>query len=166
MKFKNIKQVKRKKAPPTHKPQKKEVGEAGKVWQFPNIYRRITEKLSFRLSWQPRLSRITYLVLASVSILISLALVAGITVFAVKTYQNFNQVVQINKQRQVLQGKANYWQSISDKYDGYKDAYFQKALLEYRLGQIDNAKADNLKALLLDPNFTDAKKLETVLNNK
>jgi tetratricopeptide (TPR) repeat protein len=65
-----------------------------------------------------------------------------------------------------LQSKANFWQAIIDKYDGYKDAYFQKALLEYNLGQIDKAKEDNAKALLLDPNFTDAKKLETVLNNK
>ncbi|MGA2911790.1 MAG: tetratricopeptide repeat protein [Candidatus Levyibacteriota bacterium] len=164
MKFKNIKQVKRKKAPPIHKPQKKKVGESGKKLQFPNIYRFITEKLSFRLPWQPKLSKMAFLVLASISILISLVLVVGIAIFVVITYQNFSQVNQINNQRQVLQGKVNFWQSISDKYDGYKDAYFQKAVLEYNLGQIDKARQDNLKALLLDPNFTDAKKLEAVLD--
>jgi tetratricopeptide (TPR) repeat protein len=152
MKFKNIKQAKRKKALPVKKP------------QFPNIYRRITERLSFKLAWQPKLSKITVLVLASISLLISLVLVAGIVVFTVKTYQNMNQAIQINNQRQTLQGKINFWQSIIDKYDGYKDAYFQKALLEYNLGQIQKAKEDNLKALLLDPNFEDAKKLEMALN--
>lgn len=166
MKFKNIKQTKRKKAPPIKKTAKKKIGDSGKTLQFPNIYRIITEKLSFSLSWRPKLSKITVLVLASILLLISLVLVAGIVVFTVKTYQNLSQAVQINNQRQDLQGKINFWQSISDKYDGYKDAYFQKALLEYKLGQIDKAKQDNLKALLLDPNFADAKKLEILLEGK
>jgi len=103
------------------------------------------------------------LVLASALIVISLILIAGIVFFGVKVYQNSSQAVQINNQRRDLQSKINFWQSIIDKYDGYKDAYFQKALLEYKLGQIDKAKDDNQKALLLDPNFADAKKLETVL---
>ncbi len=166
MKFKNIKPTKRRKAPPIKKPQQKKIGESGKKRQFPNIYRIITERLTFRLLWRPKLGKLALFVLASISILISLVLVVGIVVFAVIIYQNLNQTVQINNQRQNLQGKANFWQSISNKYDGYKDAYFQKALLEYKLGQIDKAKEDNLKALLLDPNFDDAKKLETVLDNK
>jgi hypothetical protein len=166
MKFKNIKPTKRKKAPPIIKTPKKKLGDSGKKPQFPNIYRLITEKLSFRLSWQPKLTKVTFLALASISILISLVLVVGIIVFAVKNYQNLNQAIQINEQRQVLQGKVNFWQSISDRYNGYKDAYFQKALLEYKLEQIDKAKQDNLKALLLDPNFADAKKLEILLEGK
>jgi hypothetical protein len=166
MKFKNIKKEKRKKAPPARKLQPKKVGESGKKRQFPNIYRLIPEKLSFRLSWQPKLSKISFLLLASISILISAILVIGIAIFAVQTYQSFNKTLQINNQRQNLQGKINFWQSISDKYDGFKDAYFQKAVLEYNLGQIVKAKTDNQKALLLDPNFADAKKLETVLDNK
>ena len=166
MKFKNIKPTKRRKAPPVKKPQPKKIGESGKKRQFPNIYRIITERLMFRLLWRPKLGKLALFVLASISVLISVVLVVGIVVFAVITYQNLNQAVQINNQRQDLQGKANFWQSISDKYDGYKDAYFQKALLEYKLGQIDKSKQDNLKALLLDPNFEDAKKLEMVLDSK
>ena len=57
MKFKNIKQAKRKKAPPVKKPQKKKIGESGENRQFPSIYRFITElkpglssvKYTFRL---------------------------------------------------------------------------------------------------------------------
>jgi tetratricopeptide (TPR) repeat protein len=164
MKFKNIKQTKRKKAPPAIKPRQKKVGESGKKPQFPNIYRFITERLSFRLIWQSKLSKMAFLALASISILISLVLLVGIGFFSFKTYQDLNQAIQVNDQRQILQGKSNFWQSIINRYDGFKDAYFQKALLEYNLGQIDKAKQDNLKALLLDPNFTDAKKLEVVLN--
>ena len=166
MKFKNIKPTKHRKAPSVKKPQPKKIGDSGKKRQFPNIYRFITERISFRLSWRPKLSKITFLVLASISILISLVLTTGIIISAVIIYQNLKHAVQINNQRQDLQSKANFWQSISDKYDGFKDAYFQKALSEYKLGQIDKAKEDNLKALLLDPNFEDAKKLETALGNK
>jgi tetratricopeptide (TPR) repeat protein len=164
MKFKNIKQTKRKKAPSAVKSKQKKVGDSGKKQQFPNIYRFITERLAFRLSWRPKLSKLAFLALASISILISLILLAGIIFFGVKTYQDLNQAIRINDQRQSLQGKANFWQSIINQYDGYKDAYFQKALLEYNLGQIDKAKQDNLKALMLDPNFSDAKKLEVVLD--
>ena len=166
MKFKNIRQAKRKTASPVKKLQPKKVGDSGKTSQFPNIYRIITEKLSFRLLWRPKPSKIVVLALASISIFISAVLLAGIIFFGVRVYHNSSQAIQINNQRQSLQSKANFWQAIIDKYDGYKDAYFQKALLEYNLGQIDKAKEDNAKALLLDPNFTDAKKLETVLNNK
>ena len=166
MKFKNIKPTKHRKTSSVKKPQPKKRGDSGKKRQFPNISRFITERMSFRLSWRPKLGKITFLVLASISILISLVLTTGIIISAVIIYQNLNQTVQINNQRQDLQSKANFWQSISDKYDGFKDAYFQKALLEYKLGQIDKAKQDNLKALLLDPNFEDAKKLEMVLDSK
>jgi hypothetical protein len=166
MKFKNIQPTKHRKAPSVKKPQPKKIGDSGKKRQFPNIYRFITERMSFRLSWRPKLSRLAFLTLASISILISLVLTTGIIISAIIIYQNLNQTVQINNQRQDLQSKANFWQSISDKYDGYKDAYFQKALLEYKLGQIDKSKQDNLKALLLDPNFEDAKKLEMVLDSK
>jgi tetratricopeptide (TPR) repeat protein len=164
MKFKNIKPTKHKKAAPIKKPKQKKIGDSGKKRQFPSIYRLIPEKTSFRLPRLPKLSKIAFLTLASISILISLVLVAGIGYFAAQTYQNLNQTIQINNERQDLQGKANFWQAIINQYDGYKDAYFQKALLEYKLGQVDKAKQDNQKALLLDPNFTDAKKLEVLLS--
>ena len=64
MKFKNIKPTKRKKARPIKKPQsKKKVGDSGKKLQFPNIYRFITERISFRLSWRPKLSKLAFLAL-------------------------------------------------------------------------------------------------------
>src|ERR1035437_9730646 len=100
MKFKNIKPTKHRKASPLKKPQQKKIGDSGKKRQFPNIYRFITERMSFRLSWRPKLSKIAFFALASISILISLVLTAGIIISAVIIYQNLNQTVQINNQRQ------------------------------------------------------------------
>lgn len=164
MKFKNIKIAKRKSAPPARKPAKKGAGDSGKPSQFPSIYRRITERFSFRLPWQAKPNNLAFLILASASILISVALLIGIVFFGLKTYQNSTQVIQINNQRQNLQNKISFWQSVNSKFNGYKDAYFQKALLEYQLNDIKQAKLDNQKALQLDPNFTDAKQLEEVLD--
>lgn len=161
MKFKNIKQVKRKSAPPVRKAG---AGDSGKNWQFPNIYRRITERFSFSLPWQAYLDKKLSFLLILASILFSMVLIVGIAIFGLKIYQDFSLALALNMQRQNLQVEINFWQSIADKFDGYKDAYFQKALLEYNLGQIQQAKADNLKALQLDPNFGDARRLETVLD--
>jgi tetratricopeptide (TPR) repeat protein len=173
MKFKNIKQKKRKSASPVRKPAKK-VGESGKKRQFPSISRFITErwasvraiKLTFSLSRQSKLYKITMAILATVIFVIIVVLTAGISFFAVKTYQNYGKITQINTQRQNIQGKINFWQSIADKYDGYKDAYFQMAILDYTLGNFQKAKNENEKALLLDPNFNDAKKLEVILDKQ
>ena len=165
MKFKNIKQKKRKSASPVRKPAKK-VGESGKKRQFPSISRFITErlesvrapKLRFSLSRQSKPYQIILAILATAIFVIVVVLVAGISFFTIKTYQNVVKITQISSQRQNMQGKINFWQSIADKYDGYKDAYFQMAILDYQLGNFPKAKDENAKALLLDPNFNDAKK--------
>jgi hypothetical protein len=95
MKFKNIRQAKRKTASPVKKLQPKKVGDSGKTSQFPNIYRIITEKLSFRLLWRPKPSKIVVLALASISIFISAVLLAGIIFFGVRVYQNSSQAIQL-----------------------------------------------------------------------
>jgi len=174
MKFKNIKQAKRKKAPSVKKPQKKKIGESGRNRQFPSIYRFITErkeglnsiKNKFRLSNQSKLKKLLFFVSAGLVLLVVLILVFGIVFLGVYAFKYSLQAGKINNQRQDLQTQVNFWQSIADKYEGYKDAYFRIAVLEYQLGDFQKSKDYNKKALLLDPNFDDAKKLEVVLENK
>lgn len=93
-------------------------------------------------------------------------LILGILMFAVKFYKSSSELSRISAERQSLQEKINFWQSVVDKYDGYKDAYFQIAIFEYRLGNYKKAQEYNKKALLLDPNFEDSKKLEVLLEEK
>jgi len=173
MKFKNIKKDPRKKAPAKKSPAKK-VGNSGKKLQFPNIYRIITErgvlqklpKLTLSLSLQPKLKKYLVICTAIGVFVVIVILTVGITIFGAKVYQNYQQIAKISLQRQQIQSKINFWQSIADKYDGFKDAYFQMAILDYNLGNFKKAKLENVKALTLDPNFNDAKNLEEVLNNK
>ena len=140
--------------------------------QFPNIYRRITEKLagkklpelSFRLPWQSKLEKIPFKLRLFIGLLVIIILTATIAYFRLKTYQEYAQTQQVLAQREQIQSKINFWQSIAQKYEGYKDSYFQMAVLYYQLGNFEEAKLENQKALSLDPNFEDARKLEEVLN--
>lgn len=171
MKFKNIKKDQKKKAVVKKSPVKK-VGDLGKKPQFPNISRFITErgvfkkhlKLTFSLSLQSKHKKFLTIFTAIAVFIIIVILTAGIGVFSLKSYQNYQQITQINAQRQQIQSKINFWQSIADKYPGFKDAYFQMAILDYNLGNFKKAKSENQKALTLDPNFEDAKNLKVVLD--
>jgi hypothetical protein len=92
-----------------------------------------------------------------------LLLASGIILVGVGLYKNTMVLIAGVNQRQQIQYKINFWQSIAQKYNGYKDAYFQIAVLQYQLGDVRSAKQENTKALLLDPNFNDAKKLDSLL---
>jgi tetratricopeptide (TPR) repeat protein len=141
--------------------------------QFPNIYRFITEKgifkklpkLTISLSNKAKIKKIWFFSKIAILLVVSIGLVSGIVFFSLRAYQYYAKAQKIIVQRQQMQSKINFWQSIADKYEGYKDAYFQMAVLDYQLGNLQKAKSENKKALSLDPNFTDAQKLEVVLEN-
>ncbi len=140
--------------------------------QFPSIYRRITENklfkkfknLSIRLQNQPKVKKIFYYFSIILGILVIFVLILGISLISFKVYKNFNQAYEINLEREKIQREINFWTSVTNKYSGYKDAYFRVAVLEYNLGNFNKAKKFNKKALLLDPNYLDSKKLEEILN--
>lgn len=142
--------------------------------QFPNIYRFITEnsfihkikKSTIRLSNQSKLKKIIEAISIAVVLFTVIILVLGISIASLKLYRYYKDYRLISAQRQNLQGQINFWQSIADKYDGYKDAYFRIAVLEYQLSDFQKAREANNKALVLDPNFDDAKKLEAILDKK
>lgn len=142
--------------------------------QFPSIYRFITEsallknlkKHKFRLLNQPKSKKYLTLLSKILVFLIVIILLFAVMLFSFRIYKSVVDYRQISLERQNLQSQINFWQSITDKYEGYKDAYFQIALLEYRLGNFNKARQYNKKALLLDPNFDDAKKLDILLEEK
>ncbi len=140
--------------------------------QFPKIYRFITErklwvkikKSSFSLSNQSKLTKIKWIFSIVFLFLTTIILISAILFFTVNLYDNLVVFNKVNSERQQIQSQINFWKSIANKYDGYKDAYFKIALLEYKLGNIKSSQEYNKKALLLDPNFEDAKKLDVLLN--
>lgn len=147
---------------------------AGWRTQFPNIYRFITEsalvknskKNTFRLLNKPKLKKPLAFFSIILMFLMIMILAFGIMLFSFKIYKSAVYYRQISLERQSIQSQINFWQSIRQRYDGYADAYFRIAVLEYRLGNFNQALEYNKKALFLDPNFKDAKKLEVLLNKK
>lgn len=141
--------------------------------QFPKIYRIITEshvfvkvdKLAIRLLNQPKSKKYMPWITKILAVFAIIILSFGIIIFTFKIYENIAAYTKVVLERQNLRSQISFWKSISEKYEGYKDAYFRIALLEYRLGNFDKAKEYNQKALFLDPNFEDAKKLEEILSN-
>jgi len=142
--------------------------------QFPNIYRIITEnriikkieKLWIRLSNQSKLKELFLILSAFLVFAIISVLTVGIVIFSLNFYKNYAIYQKLWEKRQNLQSQINFWQSVWQKYPGYKDAYFQAAILEYQLSDFQKAQDYNQKALMLDPNFENAIKLEDVLNKK
>ena len=61
-------------------------------------------------------------------------------------------------QRQVAQ-----WQNVVTKHPDYRDGYFQLAVVEYQLGNMNKAYIYDEDALRLDPNFQSGRELEKKL---
>lgn len=118
-----------------------------KALQFPSILRTFTEKYF----------------LAS---LVSFIIVAIIIIVGLDLYRNIKQKEEIDKERQEIISKIQYWQGITNKYKDYRDAYFQLAILEYRLGNFKGSKFYLERALVIDPNFDKGRELEKVLSSK
>lgn len=140
--------------------------------EFPNIFRFITEnrflkqllasidQLTRYLNLRPILKKLT--ITASI-LLVSLLVILVIT-GSLSLYQNIQLFQSQSLRRQELTQNIKLWQSIVEKYPGYKDAYFKIASMEYQIGDYVNAKLNVEKALSLDPNFQDAKTLERLID--
>lgn len=126
--------------------------------QFPRIYRRITENKDFLHALK--------VFKKMVIVFVFTVLVASTLFVAVDLYKNFAKNQQIQTQRQKLIHEINIWQNFSEKYPNYKEVYFQIAVREYELGDFNKANLYLQKALFLDPNYTEALKLQRILNNQ
>lgn len=113
---------------------------------FPKIYRFITE------SW-----KLIVVSFASAFLLIAIALQS------ISLYQNLQEERKLKATRSKTIAELNHWKQIAGKYKNYRDAYFKIATLEYRLGNIQEAKINLKKTLELDPNFDKGRKMEKTL---
>ncbi len=131
------------------------------IQEFPKIFRTIPENKLFKKALKSKTFK--YLSLGFISVLCIL-LALSIIIIGTVVYRNVSILIQTSNQRKEIRDKIAFWQSVVEKYPAYKDAYFQIAALEYRLGDFENARQANNKALLLDPSFKNAEELESLLN--
>lgn len=129
----------------------------GKPKQFPKNYRFITEKIKADKHIQLYL----YIVFG----LLCLAMISLIGYFSLDMTRNLDSYNQQSKEKAIILSQIRTWESITEKFQGYKDGYLQLAVLEYRLGDFTKAKIFLDKALYLDPNYKEAIQLENKLKN-
>lgn len=127
-----------------------------KKLKFPSIYRRITDKFLLISNRARHLIIILFL-----SILLVLTINFGFDLL-----NNVQNKIQLDTQRQKILAQINYWKEITNKYKGYRDGYFQLAVLEYRLNNVEDVNMYLQKALALDPNFREGRELEQILRNR
>lgn len=128
------------------KEQKSHSGKAS--LKFPRISRFIPEKGQF--------SRTLYLIVyACVSLSV---LLVGYQLFI-----SLSQYARLSSKKKEIESKLTFWQQTAVNYPGYRDAYFQIAILDFQLGYKDEAKNSLNKALELDPNFQKGRELEKIL---
>lgn len=78
-------------------------------------------------------------------------------------YKNLQEEKRLKADRAKTVAELNFWKGVAGKYKNYRDAYFKITTLEYRLGNIDEAKKNLRKTLELDPNFENARKMEKIV---
>ncbi len=123
-----------------------------KAWKkihvkFPSIPRDFPETL-FSL-------RITQPVVYALAL--SLVLVFTIHIILSDIQKNRAALLSLRQEKTVLLQKREIWKKNIEKYKGYRDGYFQLALLEYQLGNVKEAREYTTQALAIDPNFYQGK---------
>lgn len=120
------------------------------------------ERESSNNGYFPRISRVITEKWFLIGLVCGILLV-GIFIVASNIQANIQEKKDLEQKRETIKQQITYWQENARKYPGYRDAYFQLALLEYQLGDAQSSQNYLNKVESIDPNFQEAQKLEKVL---
>lgn len=130
------------------KPKQEVIATPVKIIRFPSIPRIIPEALIRKYIF----NKIFLTALCCGFLTITIAMVGY------ETGQNWLKLSELQQQRKVIEQKAAQWKKILGKYKGYRDGYYQLAVLEYQLGD-KQAAYDNLQEIKkIDQNDSEADK--------
>lgn len=122
-------------------------------WQnnlFPKFNRFITEALKNRSTKGK--------VLLGVGVVLAIFVIWQ-AILLIQAFQDFR--VEFTNREKIFAQRA-LWIDIANKYPGYRDAYFQIAVLSYQIGDISTERKYLQKTILADPNFAPAQSLEKI----
>lgn len=103
---------------------------------------------------------------ASLKVFLAFIFILAMIIVFVDLQKNLSIKENIDMGRGSLTKELNFWEDFISKHKDYRDAYFQASILEYKLGNVNNAKKYVGKGLSLDPNSEDGKKLKQLLINR
>ena len=119
---------------------------------FPKFYRFITEQLLAKSNRS--------LVIAS---FVSGVLLLGIITESLVLVRNIQEQQAQQTKRAAAENEIQILARLAKTYPSYGDLYMQIAVLEYRLGNITEAKIYIERALVIDPNSKEARSLASKL---
>ena len=119
--------------------------------EFPQILRKIPATLSWR----------TVVALLIVSLALS-----QLVLFAHYLYRDYTDSLLKQAQRKEIEAEIEKWRNVVRERPDYRDAYFELALLTYRLERFGEARFYLRKVFELDPNFEAGRELEKALNKR
>lgn len=80
-------------------------------------------------------------------------ILAAILVVSVDLYRNFNEQKRLTNEKIKVLSDLSFWEYQKEERPDYRDAYFNTAILAYRLKDFGKAKENLNQALIIDPNF-------------
>jgi len=138
--------------------------------KFPNIYRVITDPLRSSFSEARGFKKITkknskIFKKLKFQWLVTLYLVTAVLVLILSfdLLSSLQKQKEINFEKEKIRSEIKLWEDLSQKYPNYSEAYFQLAILNYKLGEFKSAKYYVDKALYLNPDFEKARNLKETL---
>jgi len=126
--------------------------------KFPKIFRFITEQKYFKKIKKHQWRLIT-------AGFVSAIILGAIVITGADSYRNYKENKKLTEKRRNIENQIRFWESVNKKYTGYRDSYFQLALLEYQLKDFNKSRKYLKEVLRLDPNFKEGRKLEKTLDN-
>ncbi len=127
--------------------------------KFPNIFRFITEQKYFKRIKKHQWRLIT-------AGFVSAIILGAIVIVGADSYKNYQENKRLSEKRENIETQIKFWKSINQKYPGFRDSYFELAILEYQLKDFSKSREYLKEVLRLDPNFKSGRKLESILNEK
>lgn len=104
------------------------------------------------------------IVTSTILALILIVILASLTIFLTfKFSQNLDTYTKVSSQRSQIYGKINFWKSITQKYEGYSEGYFNIAILYYQLGKFNDSRSFLDIAIRYSPNEKQALDLDKKL---
>lgn len=115
--------------------------------EFPSIYRVITEKNNAPL------------------IVLSILLCVALLIVGIDLDNNIKEREAGKKVYDEKTREIKFWEEGIALYPGFRDGYFQLAILEYERGNFEKSREYLRKVMLIDPYFEESKKLEKILGD-
>ncbi len=134
-----------------------------RVDKSPSIYRQFPDLIWKQLKKIDR-KKTFKLYRKTLKIFIVVIFIIAILLVGLDLYNNIQMKKRLDIEREKLTNELIFWKSVLTSYKDYKDAYFQIAIIEYKLGNKEEAKSYLKLGLDLDPNSEKGKNIERYIN--